>query len=535
MDKAAQSSRIRFGIRKKMVLSVVLLTALICLISTASGYYQYNNTIRKLYNDNGYVIANIILDHIDHDQIAHYATTWTEDENYAEMSAYLKSVEEASGAAYIYIVTISEDHTMRYIYDSSGLSIGDVDPLSAYFDEAWAAYTKGVKPDNYMVRHSSNYGYLTSSMLPVIDSQGKIAAVLLVDVWMQTIISTLQGYILRMVLISLAVLAVFSAIYWDLMQKIFIRPLMLIRRNVAEFAQNDTKTTIPLSGVRTKDEIQEVAETINRMEDDIVRYIASIQSITAERERISAELSLATRIQADMLPNLFPAFPDRPEFDIYASMDPAKEVGGDFYDFFLVDEDHLCMVIADVSGKGVPAALFMMVSKIILADNAMLGISPAKILENTNAAICANKREEMFVTVWVGILEISTGKLKAANAGHEYPAVRAADGRFELYKDKHGFVVGGMDGVRYKEYELQLEPGAKLFVYTDGVPEATNVENELFGTERMIDALNLDPDARPEQILQNVRTQIDRFVKEAEQFDDLTMLCMEYKGGGNRG
>ena len=260
-------------------------------------------------------------------------------------------------------------------------------------------------------------------------------------------------------------------------------------------------------------------------------YIAQITRITAEKERIGTELALATRIQGDMLPSIFPAFPEKREFDIYASMDPAKEVGGDFYDFFLIDDDHLCLLIADVSGKGVPAALFMMASKIILANNAMMGKSPAQILNDTNAAICANNREEMFVTAWLGILELSTGKLTAVNAGHEYPALRRADGSFELFKDKHGLVVGAMDMARYNQYELQLHPGDSLFVYTDGVPEAMDADNALFGTERMLTALNDAPGGSPQQLLAAVRSAVDDFVKDAEQFDDLTMLCMEYKGG----
>jgi sigma-B regulation protein RsbU (phosphoserine phosphatase) len=231
-----------------------------------------------------------------------------------------------------------------------------------------------------------------------------------------------------------------------------------------------------------------------------------------------------------MLPNIYPAFPERSEFDIYATMDPAREVGGDFYDFFLVDDDHLCMVIADVSGKGVPAALFMMASRIILASNAKLGKSPAEILRSTNEAICQNNREEMFVTVWLGILEISTGTLTAANAGHEYPVVKQPGGQYELVKDKHGFVIGGMDGVKYKEYQLHLEPGARVFLYTDGVPEATSAEKELFGTDRLLDALNAHADASPEQMLDYVREAVDAFVKDAEQFDDLTMLGLEYNG-----
>lgn len=249
-----------------------------------------------------------------------------------------------------------------------------------------------------------------------------------------------------------------------------------------------------------------------------------------ESSRLETELTMASSIQADMLPNIYPAFPEHPEFDVYASMDPAKEVGGDFYDFFMVDEDHLCLVMADVSGKGVPAALFMMASKIIIASHAKLGKSPAQILTDTNTAICSNNREEMFVTVWLGILEISTGKLTAANAGHEYPVLKKADGKFELIKDKHGFVIGGMDGLKYNEYELRMDAGSKLFIYTDGIPEANNADGKLFGSERMLNALNKDVSASPESILKQVRSDVDAFVKDAEQFDDLTMLCIEYKG-----
>ncbi|MBR0354198.1 MAG: SpoIIE family protein phosphatase [Oscillospiraceae bacterium] len=281
---------------------------------------------------------------------------------------------------------------------------------------------------------------------------------------------------------------------------------------------------------RTGDEIEILAESFASLSERTKDYIAEIVAITAEKKRIGTELALATRIQADMLPNIYPAFPERSEFDIYAAMTPAKEVGGDFYDFFLVDDDHLCMVIADVSGKGVPAALFMMASKIVLANNAMQGKSPARILTDVNAAICANNREEMFVTVWLGILELSTGRLTAANAGHEYPVIRRAGGLYELCRDKHGLVIGGMAGVKYKEYELMLGRGDRLFVYTDGVTEATNAQQELFGTGRMLAALNRDPEAAPEQVLRHVREAVDVFVQEAEQFDDLTMLCLAYHG-----
>ena len=313
---------------------------------------------------------------------------------------------------------------------------------------------------------------------------------------------------------------------------VVLRPLKKVQNNIHLFKETKDSTDViaNLAAIRTRNEIGQLSEDVSELTREIDDYLRRIETITAERERISTELELATRIQIDMLPNSFPAFPDRPEFDLYASMDPARAVGGDFYDFFFVDSDHLCIVMADVSGKGVPAALFMMASKIILADNAMMGKSPAQILTDTNAAICSNNREEMFVTVWLGILEISTGKLTAANAGHEYPILKPAEGAFEILKDRHGFVVGGMDGMKYREYELHLEPGAKLFLYTDGVTEATDAENRLFGMDRMLAALNIESGAPPKRLLENVRLAVDGFVNDAEQFDDITMLCLEFKG-----
>ena len=248
-----------------------------------------------------------------------------------------------------------------------------------------------------------------------------------------------------------------------------------------------------------------------------------------EKERIGAELHVATQIQADMLPRIFPAFPERPEFDIYASMTPAKEVGGDFYDFFLVDDDHLAIVIADVSGKGVPAALFMVIAKTLLKNAAQTGLPPKAILEKVNNQLCENNEAEMFVTVWLGIYEISTGKLTAANAGHEYPAIRRANGNFELLRDTHGFVLAGMENVRYREYTLELSAGDTLFVYTDGVTEATDAANTLYGTDRMLEALNRGQDRTPEELLRAVKRDIDLFVGGAPQFDDITMLAIQRK------
>ena len=330
-------------------------------------------------------------------------------------------------------------------------------------------------------------------------------------------------------LILMALLTLAAVAGAVLLGKRIVKPLNTITNQIASLGGENQEFRMQ-DIYRTGDEIQVLAESFAALSHKTVEYVDEVRRVTAEKERIGTELQMARQIQEGMLPGIFPPFPDRKDFDLYASMDPAKEVGGDFYDFFLTDSDHLALVMADVSGKGVPGALFMMASKIILKSNAMQGGTPAEILARTNRAICANNSMEMFVTVWLGILEISTGRLTAANAGHEYPIIKRADGSFELLKDRHGFVIGGLDGAQYRGYDLRLLPGDKLFLYTDGVPEATDGDSEMFGTERMLAALNTHGGDTPGEILAGMHEAVDAFVGSAEQFDDLTMLCLEYKG-----
>ena len=285
-----------------------------------------------------------------------------------------------------------------------------------------------------------------------------------------------------------------------------------------------------LEAINCGNELELIADNVSSMVQELDRYMEEIRVNTTEKERLNAELSVAASIQEDMLPNSFPAFPGREDFDIYASMTPAKEVGGDFYNFFLIDEDHLGMVIADVSGKGIPASLFMMRSTMMIQDCVLSGMSPAQTLQTVNEKICENNREKMFVTVWLGVLDLKTGQLRAANAGHEYPILQRAGGPFELYKDRHAFVIGGIEGIQYQEYELTMEPGSRLFLYTDGVPEAVDAEEKMFGTARTLDALNSVSDGTPAQLLEAVDRAVRSFVKDAPQFDDLTMMCLHYIG-----
>ena len=315
-----------------------------------------------------------------------------------------------------------------------------------------------------------------------------------------------------------------------LLGKRIVKPLNTITKRISELSETNLEFKME-DTFRTGDEVEELAQSFANISHKTVEYLDTVKRVTAEKERVSLELRLSHDIQVNMLPNIFPAFPERKEFDIYASMLPAKEVGGDFYDFYLADESHLVMVIADVSGKGIPAAMFMMASKIIINNISTLGVTdPAKILEAANRQITSNNPGEMFVTVWLGILDLNTGKLTASNAGHEYPFIMRKGGRFEMFKDRHGFVLGGMEESRYRTYELQLDAGDAIFVYTDGVAEATNDRDELFGTERLTEALNRAPNASCKELLGNVKSAVDAFVQEAPQFDDTTMLAVRYNG-----
>lgn len=253
------------------------------------------------------------------------------------------------------------------------------------------------------------------------------------------------------------------------------------------------------------------------------------EATTKKSARIESELDLANNIQAHMLPTIFPPYPDCEEIQLYASMSPAKEVGGDFYDFFMLDDRNIAFIVADVSGKGVPAALFMVIAKTLIKNETNMGCEPAEIFTKVNHMLCEGNDYNMFVTAWLGILNTETGVLKYANAGHNAPLIRKGDGRYEYLKTKHGFVLAGMDGIRYNQCELQMEPGDRIFVYTDGVTEAANSQDELFGEERLQAYLNEHITDDVESTVTGLKSEIFRFADEREQFDDITMLLLNYR------
>lgn len=524
---------------------VLLLLAFFAAVSII-GYNSFTEALLSQYSEGAFLTAETAARCVDADRMDAYAQSGGTTTEYLEAWEEMDLLCNSSGATFIYVI---QPDRSDYAHITFLFSTINHDSKYTKYD---FGFVRDTTNDEYRQKYRALYeletdrelvirdrGYIETdphitAMIGLKGSDGQVKAILCVQRQMDVLAAARQKYLNK---IFLALIVLVLLVIWGqsaFLHRTLLQPLKQISDEAKRFSKENMKAEKKLQEtVRNQDEIGHLAASIDKMEDRIQNYIESITQITAEKERINTELTLATRIQADMLPHVFPPFPDRHEFDLYASMDPAREVGGDFYDYFLADDDHLCMIMADVSGKGIPAALFMMASMILLRNNAMLGKSPAEILTDVNAAICANNREEMFVTVWLGILEISTGKLTAANAGHEYPALMRAGGDFELYKDKHGFVIGGMEGIRYKQYELQLSPGDRLFLYTDGVTEATDADKQLFGTDRMLAALNEAKDGSPEQVLSGVRGAVDGFVKEAEQFDDLTMLCLAYRGSGH--
>ena len=535
--------RLKQHVTVKSITGIVALLVLFSVIVSIIGYRTFTNALLNQYAEGAFLTAQTAAELVDADRMDEYAQSGGTTPEYLAVWNRLDHLCNTSGSTFIYVI---EPDRSDYGHITFLFSTIDHDSPYTKYDFGFLRETTN---DEYRAKYRALYELAADRELVIRDkgnietdshitammglkgSDGQVKGILCVQRQMDILTGVRNTFLnkVALALIGLMLLVIIGQSVY--LHRVLLRPLNLITEEAARFSTENKAAEHKLQeSIRNRDEIGKLAASVDRMEEQIETYIADITQITAERERISTELSLATRIQAAFIPHLFPPFPDRPEFALYATMDPAKEVGGDFYDFFLIDEDHLGLVMADVSGKGVPAALFMMASKIILQSCAMLGQSPAAILTKTNEAICSNNQEGMFVTVWLGILEISTGKLRAANAGHEYPVLKPADGDFALLKDKHGFVIGGMSGVRYREYELQLTPGVKLFVYTDGVPEASNARNELFGTERMLSALNERADGTPEDILATVRRAVDGFVQEAEQFDDLTMLCLEYRG-----
>lgn len=314
--------------------------------------------------------------------------------------------------------------------------------------------------------------------------------------------------------------ALFVLIY-ILVKRLVVNNIYKINESLSAITEGQLETVVD---VRSHVEFEALSDDINSTVDTLKKYIADAEA------RIDAELAFAKAIQHSALPSVFPPYPNHREFEIWATMHTAKEVGGDFYDYYFVDEETLAFLVADVSGKGIPAAMFMMTAKTLLKSYAETGMSVEKVFIHANEELCEGNDTGMFVTVWMGLLNIKTGLVTFANAGHNPPLVRHADGSFTYLKTRPGFVLAGMEGMRYRKNEVQLAPGDMLYLYTDGVTEAVNIREELYGEERLLAVLNAHAHADVQTICETVKTDVDAFAGDVPQFDDITMVCLKYNG-----
>ena len=515
---------------------------LIMLLSAAIGtvgYFEFAGALKQQYMEIANGIAEYAALNMDPETLEQYLETKTADEAYNSTREQLQHTADAEDCSVIYVAKVHTDTKEReYIYNvvskASGFSpyeIGFRDTVNDEFLKVYDSILKGeTQLHNFMY---SRKGY-TTSVYPVEDADSGVVAIVGVVKNMDLLTSAKNSYICQIILIE-ALIAILSGVVWVVyMRRRIVVPVQQLSEAALNMVEHLEDGNSPELVVKHEDELRELADSFATMYREVGAYIAKLETVTAEKERIGAELDVAAKIQSSMLPCIFPAFPDRNEFDIYATMDPAKEVGGDFYDFFMVDADHLAFVVADVSGKGVPAALFMVIGKTLIKDHTGLHDDLGEVFTEVNNILCASNSEEMFITAFEGVLNLKTGELRYVNAGHEIPFLCRKGGVFEPYKVRAGFVLAGMQGIRYRAGSIQLEPGDKVFQYSDGIPEAINSEKAPYGMKRLESVLAKNSEKAPSELLPLVKADVDAFVGDADQFDDITMLCIEFKGNGRK-
>lgn len=577
----------KLSLKSKVILVVLLFTVILSTCTVMLSYLTYINSFQSYYESLAGSIAKSTATVVDNRQVeavadevlktyqriyeetgsvpdydafsqeeleAYYSefSYITEMPEYQELLELLSQLREDNGVVSLYL-GYHELNTMKdlYLVDASA----EESCIPGDYDDVEADQVEQLRAGNFdmpaYITNYPDYGWLCSASATIENEDGEVIGVALVDISMNEIMGDAQEFLRTLILLIAVVALLMAGLILLLVNRTIVLPINQMARAALQYVSDrrtsegrtasgvrrvstgeEEHSAISQLNIRTGDEIQALSEAIKTMELEINEYIQDLTTVTAEKERIGAELNVATQIQADMLPRIFPAFPEREEFDVYATMNPAKEVGGDFYDFFLVDDDHLAVVIADVSGKGVPAALFMVIAKTLIKNHAQNQEAPGTVFTQTNEQLCEGNDAGLFVTGWMGVLEISTGKFVYVNAGHNPPLLKRAGGTFEWLKSRPGFVLAGMEGVRYRENTLQLEPGDRLYLYTDGVTEATNSREELFGDERLQNALNEYMDLPVEQFLPKIKECIDAFVGGADQFDDITMLALDYQSKG---
>ena len=536
--------KLRNSIAFKSVAFVVFQLILFAAIVSSFGFQVFSDAIYRQYTDEAFRIADAAALAIDADRLNEYKAEKGNDPDYQKSWIQLDQICNGADVTFIYVIQpdLTDYGHITFLFSTVNRSseytpyeVGFVrETTNDEYRQKYRALYTGETERELLLLTSRQYDttlHHITAMIPLKGTEQRTEGILCVQRQMTELTQVRQTYIRNVLLVLLAVTAaaiIEESLY---LNRTLIQPIRKITGEASRFAGEGVTAGQKLTDeIRSGDEIGLLADSIDQMEEQIVSYVENLRQVTSEKERIGAELNIAKQIQTSMLPRVFPPFPEKKEFEIYAAMTPAKEVGGDFYDFFLIDEDHLALVIADVSDKGIPAALFMAIAKTLIKNRLLAGESPSEALRRVNNQLCDGNEAEMFVTVWLAVIELSTGRGIAANAGHEHPAVCQRGGVFELAVYRHSLALAAMKDTKFKEHGFTLSPGDTVFVYTDGITEATDSHGTLYGTKRLLEALNGDPEAKPEALIRTLRESIDRFVGEAPQFDDMTVLCMRYYG-----
>lgn len=530
------------SIKTKLAANIIFMLLVISTTLLLVSYYTYKNRMNTQYALQGNNIARTTIALLDEYPVKQYTdgvATASPDEvmasaEYQEIISLLRKIKDGNDILYLYMI-VPDESGSYYVFDTdekeNACPYGYfMEYYEGAFQEHAETFLKGEKVEPII--SNKEYGWIISTVYPYYQGEDFLGYVC-VDLSMDDVVQERQGYLFGSLMIMLTITAVFAVGYLFALNRQIVSPVKKMAKAAEEFVREKEGTgeesTITSLEIRTHDELELLCNSMKQMERDINYYIENLTVVTAEKERIGAELNVATQIQLSMLPCIFPPFPDRDELDIYATMTPAKEVGGDFYDFFMVDERHLAIVMADVSGKGVPAALFMVIGKTLIKDHTQPGRDLGEVFTEVNNMLCESNDNGMFITAFEGVLDLVTGEFRYVNAGHEMPFIYRKGEGYEAYKIRPGFVLAGMENMKYKEQVLMLQEGDRIFQYTDGVTEATDKENQLYGMERLHTVLNEKCiNADPKQTLELVKADIDAFAGENDQFDDITMLCLTY-------
>ncbi len=537
--------RVRFSISFITIGSIITILLFFGIVISVIGYISFTSTLKREYETTTYHMTNTATTLIDGDLIDDYLDD-KELDHYDVSYGYLKKFCNYMDVTLIHAFTLDESN---YIDAKNVFNVVNDKELEAGTYTEWErgfgfgeSYTKNYSQIYEKVcKKEIKYGTVfrtknlrdkdphITTIVPILDSSDNVVAVLTIQRPMSELANGIRPYVITIVISTISLMVVLSVIAFFNIKYRLVKPINQIISETKYFAKESANSDVLKTKNYKVKEVDTLRLSIDRMEDDMIKYINNLTKMTTDKEKISAELNIASQIQTNSVPNTFPAFPDRSDFDVYAYMRPAKEVGGDFYNFALIDKTHLAMIMADVSGKGVPASLFMMVSNILLTESLRGGFTPKEALKYVNNRICERNLLNMFVTIWVGVLNLETGEVIASNAGHDDPLV-LSNGAYDFKKSSHGVAVGAMKDMEYVNYEFKINNGDKIFLYTDGVPEATDRNNDMYGLNKLEDTLNSNKNKSCKETIEAVLDSVERFVGEAPQFDDITMLCVEYKG-----